>query len=115
LAVILGSLYYVQVNDQHDQAKRLSEITTCQAEYNKAFTQQLLIRSQFFQAADDTRNALLGGIASLVLAPRPTDPKVQAKRDEAFHDLFTQYLKASDTVENSRKNTPLPQIPDCLG
>jgi hypothetical protein len=114
LALIIGGTSFYQMREQHEQARELNAVSTCQAEYNAAFAGQLRIRSEIFQASDDTRNDLLGGVAALFLAPRVNDEAEQERRNAAFRKLFEDYLAANQRVEDARKNTPLPPIPDCL-
>jgi hypothetical protein len=115
LAIVSGYSYWHQVNQTHQQSERLNRISECQHQYNIAFDTQLRIRSGLFQAADDTRNDLLGGVAALILAPRDPDeaPEVKKERDTQFRTLFEDYLEATSRVEAARENTPLPPIPNC--
>jgi hypothetical protein len=115
LAIVSGYSYWYQVNQTHQQSERLNRISECQHQYNIAFDTQLRIRSELFQAADDTRNDLLGGVAALILAPRDPNeaPEVKKERDTQFRTLFEDYLEATSRVEAARENTPLPPIPNC--
>jgi hypothetical protein len=115
LAIVSGYSYWHQVNQTHQQSERLNRISECQHQYNIAFDTQLRIRSGLFQAADDTRNDLLGGVAALILAPRDPDeaPEVKKERDTQFRTLFEDYLEATSRVEAARKDNPLPPIPNC--
>lgn len=106
VAVLAGGSYWYQVNEMHKTSE-------CQAQYNQAFAQQLTIRSNLFQAADDTRSDLLGGVAKLILAPPSQNAKVREARSLEFRHLFEHYVAETKRVEEARNGTPLPPIPDC--
>jgi hypothetical protein len=120
MALLSGGLYYANVREETERSE-------CQAQYNRAFAGQLIARAKITEAADMARHeadrsktTLLKGVGSLFLLPPTEDPKVLAKRNQDFLQLFRDFDKASAkaeaaeiAVEKARAENPLPPIPQC--
>lgn len=103
--LLAGGSYYVL----HQEEAR----STCQAQYNEAFTQQAEIRSRLSAASDKAQSDFISGVGKLILAPPSTDKKVLDKRAKAFAKLFVDFDRVVAQVEKDRAANPLPVTPDC--
>lgn len=103
--LLAGGSYYVL----HQEESRSS----CQAQYNAAFTEQAAIRSRLSTVSDKAQTDLISGVGRLILAPPTKDPKVLDKRAKSYVKLFVDFDKVVDQVEKDRAATPLPVTPDC--
>ena len=106
VAVIFGTTYFIQVHHESERA-------TCQAEYNKAFAQQSLIRSQISTDSDNAKTTLLEGVGTALSLPPTTDPTVESQRAKDFLQLFTTYNQEVQKVDAERAANPLPPLPNC--
>lgn len=104
-AVLFGGIYFAEVHQEHASA-------SCRSQYARAFAESITARSGTAGARQDTADALLGGVADLVLHP----PKTEADRAAAgarYTALFSAYLKASDAAKATKDDNPYPTFPNC--
>jgi hypothetical protein len=113
LAVLIGATSWYQMDQVADQGRTDKRVAECQARYNQAFAQQLIIRSKLFSESDQIRDDLITRVGKQVLAPRSADPAEIAKRRAEMKRYFRDYARKSAASERHRNETPLPPIPDC--
>lgn len=104
-SLAIGGSYYYQVHQEQVRA-------TCQAKYNKAFSNSLTIRSDAANARTDALDAVVGGFGKLVLNPAKSAAD-RAKAAQQTQQLFKDYASAVKVNNDTKAANPLPNIPNC--
>jgi hypothetical protein len=108
LAILSLIGLFVVISDYRDQ-------TSCQAQYNKSYSQALVERQN--AANDDraaTRTLAEGTVAMLDVILNPASSTDQRRKSiEDYRKVYQNYLTASQDADKKRTNNPLPGIPEC--
>lgn len=107
-SVLFGGLYFAEV---HQESARSS----CQAKLNHAFIAAITARSGPSDARINALDALLGGVAVLVLNP-PETATDKARAAKATRTLFGDYADAAAVFRQTKATSPFPaDTPKCGG
>lgn len=125
IAVFSGAFYYVNVREQKEQVD-------CQTQYNRAFSENILIRARLNDQTnklndqkDQAYESLLSGISALMIesSALPEDEEDSSERKalrQRYLNLFKAYntniesiKETSAEVQKTRSENPPPAIPNC--